>query len=39
MNIQFIQKAFDVDESMDNNLTPEENVKNGSLRKAIVNRE
>ena len=39
MNIQFIQKAFDVDESMDNNLTPEENVKNVSLRKAIVNRE
>ena len=39
MNIDFIQKSFDVDESMDSNLTPEENVKNVSLRKAIVKKE
>ncbi len=39
MGVNFIQKAFDVDESMDNNLTPEENVKNVALRKAIVNKE
>ena len=39
MNIDFIQKSFDVDESMDSNLTPEENVKNVSLRKAIVKNE
>ena len=39
MGLDFIQKAFDVDETMDKNLTPEENVKNVSLRKALVNKE
>ena len=39
MNVEFIQQSFDVDETMDNKLTPEENVKNVSLRKAIVNKD
>ncbi len=39
MGYEFIQKAFDVDESMDKSLTPEENVKNVALRKALVNKE
>lgn len=39
MNIDFIQKPFDVDESMDNNLTPEENVTDVAYRKANVNKE
>ena len=39
MGVTFIQKAFDVDESMDKSLTPEENVKNVALRKVLVNKE
>lgn len=39
MGVDFIQKAFDVDESMDNNLSPEENVKIVALRKALVNKD
>ena len=39
MGVTFIQKAFYVDESMDELKTPEENVKNVALRKALVNKE
>ena len=39
MNVSFIQKSFDVDETMNKNLTPEENVKEVSLRKALVNKD
>ncbi len=39
MGVSFIQKSFDIDESMDMNKTPEENVKMVALKKAMVNKE
>ena len=39
MGYDFIVKSFDVSELIDNNLTPEENVKRISLNKALAKKE
>ncbi len=39
LNLDFIIKTFDVDETLNPNLTPKENVKNLGLKKALVNKD
>ncbi len=39
MGYKFIVKVYDVDETMDKNLTPYENVKELGLKKASINKE
>ena len=39
MNINFIINPFDVDETLDPNLNPIENVKRLGYKKAVVNKE
>ena len=39
MNINFIINPFDVDETLDPNLNPKENVKRLGYKKAVVNKE